>query len=228
VDPATRVLVADDHSLVSDGLAEILGAQQDFVVVGQASDGAEAVEMARALRPDVVLMDLTMPGLNGLEATRLLAGQQPECKVVILTIDADQHSLFEALNAGAAGYLLKTMRSSDLVHALRRMRAGEPPVAPVLAGHIVDEFRRLSARAAQAPAEAPLTLTKREEEVLALVATGASDKQIARALSISIYTVKAHMRNILAKLPVDGRREATRYARRTGLLRGGGPMIPPS
>jgi DNA-binding NarL/FixJ family response regulator len=212
------VVIADDHALVRDGLAEILGAQPDFEVAGQASDGVEAVAKTRELQPDIVLMDLAMPGMDGLAATRMLTSGQHSWKIVILTFDADQSGLLSAINAGASGYLLKTMHSEDLIRALRGLREGELPLAPALAGYVVDELRRMSAHPAQSAVDRPPELTNRERDVLALVAQGAGDKQIARELSLSLYTVKAHMRNILAKLPVDGRQQAARYARRQGLL----------
>jgi two-component system, NarL family, response regulator LiaR len=214
----TRVLIVDDHALVREGLAEILRAQPDFRVVGEASDGVEAVAAARELCPDIVLMDLTMPSLDGLGATRLLTGGQHDWKIVILTIRADKSGLLEAINAGASGYLLKTMHAADLLRALRGMRAGEPPLAATLKGHVLEELKRLSAQPPQAHAPSLPALTRRERDVLALADQGSSDKQIARTLCVSIYTVKTHMRNILAKLHAGGRREAAVYARRAGLL----------
>jgi DNA-binding NarL/FixJ family response regulator len=215
----SRVLIADDHALIREGIAEILRAQDDFRVIGQASDGAEAVARTRELAPDIVLMDLSMPGMDGLAATRLLTDGQHGWKVVILTIAADREGLIAAINAGASGYLLKTMSAADLLGALRRMREGEPALAPTLTGSVMDELRRLSSHSAQAPLGPPVVLTRREEEVLALVAQGASDRQIARTLCVSLYTVKSHVRSILAKLNAHGRHEAARYARREGLLR---------
>jgi DNA-binding NarL/FixJ family response regulator len=220
VSPAApiRVVIADDHALVREGLAEILRAQPDFQVVGEASDGAEAVASTKEQCPDIVLMDLMMPSLDGLAATRLLTSGQHSWKIVILSINTDRGSLLDALNAGASGYLLKTMHSADLLRALRGMRDGEPPLAAALGGYVIDELRRLSARPPQAPEPSQPALTRRERDVLALVDQGLGDKQIARALCVSTYTVKTHMRNILAKLQVGGRQQAARYARRGGLL----------
>jgi DNA-binding NarL/FixJ family response regulator len=215
----TRVLIADDHALIREGIAEILRAQDDFRVVGEASDGAEAVARTRELAPDIVLMDLSMPGMDGLAATRLLTDGQHSWKIVILTITADKEGLVDAINAGASGYLLKTMSAADLLGALRRMGDGEPALAPTLAGSVIDELRRLSSHSAQAPVGPSAVLTRREEEVLALVAQGASDRQIARTLCVSLYTVKSHVRSILAKLNAHGRHEAARFARREGLLK---------
>ena len=179
--------------------------------------GVEAVAITRRIRPDIVLMDVSMPGMDGLEATRLLTEGRQDWRIVMLTASADKAELLAAMKAGASGYLLKSMRSDDLARALRALRDGEVPIAAALSGHIVDELRRLSGCSAQLPAIIPV-LTRREQDVLAAVARGASDKQAARELSVSVYTVKAHMRNILAKLQVGGRQEAARYARREGLL----------
>ena len=212
------MLIADDHALLREGIAEILRAQDDFQVVGEASNGAEAVVRTRELAPDIVLMDLSMPGLDGLGATRILTSGQHDWKIVILTVLADKGGLIDAINAGASGYLVKTMHAAELLQALRRMLDGEPALAPALAGCVIEELRRLSVLSAQATVGPPAVLTRREEEVLALVAGGASDQQIARTLSVSLYTVKSHVRNILAKLNAHGRREAARYARREGLL----------
>jgi DNA-binding NarL/FixJ family response regulator len=230
----TSIIVAEDHVLVRQGLVEILRAQPDFHVVGEVSDGIEAVAKTRELRPDIVLMDLAMPGLNGVEATRVLACERYDCKIVILTGSADKGDLIEAIKAGANGYLLKTMDAGDLVRALRGLRDGAPVLAPSLTGHVVDELRRLAGQQPGTPDEGRRAeehraegrgaeesrppLTKREEDVLALVAQGRGDKQIARTLSISVYTVKTHIRNILAKLQVSGRQEAVMQARRDGLL----------
>jgi DNA-binding NarL/FixJ family response regulator len=217
--PPTRVLVADDHALLREGIAEILRSQDDFHVVGQAGDGAEAVAMTRELAPDIVLMDLSMPGMDGLAATRLLTSGEHAWKIVILTIAADKDGLIDAINAGASGYLLKTMHAADLLGALRRARGGEPALAPTLADCVIEELRRLSSHPARAPSAPATALTRREEEVLVLIANGATDRQIARSLCVSLYTVKSHVRSILAKLNAHGRHEAARYARREGLLR---------
>lgn len=214
----TRVVVADDYALIREGLVAILCDQPDFQVIGEASDGAEAVARTREMHPDIVLMDIEMPSMDGLEATRLLTVGPHEWRIVILTVHADQAGLLAAIDAGASGYLLKTMHADDLVLALRGMREGRPPLEPSLAGHVVDELRRLLAHVRQVPSGPAASLTKREADILAMVARGASDKQIARALSISLYTVKAHMRNILSKLSASGRHEAARYARREGML----------
>ncbi len=213
----TRVLVVDDHALFRDGLVEILRSQPDFTVVGAASDGAEGLTMARRLNPDLALMDLSMPGIDGLTATSLLASERPTIKVVVLTIRDSRAEVLAAVRAGACGYLLKTMRADQILQFLRGLRDGEAAIAPSLARYILDEFRRLPLPEADPPARTDPGLTRRETEVLVLAAQGRSDKEIAKELSLSVYTVKAHMRSVLAKLQVGGRREAARRLRRIDL-----------
>lgn len=212
----TRVLIVDDHALFREGLAELVMSAPDFTVVGQAADGAEALTKVPELTPDIVLMDLSMPGLKGMEATRFLASTQPGCKVIVLTMRSEQSEVLDAILAGARGYLLKTMRSVSLLECMRRVRDGEMAIASDLTGHLADGFRRLSSQHTgdSTPPSSPSTLTWREQEVLALVCRQKTDKEIARELSISVYTVKAHMRSILAKLSVTSRREAAAYALR--------------
>jgi DNA-binding NarL/FixJ family response regulator len=189
-------------------------------VVGEANDGLEAVIKARELRPDLILMDIQMPGCDGLEATRRIKQEQPATTIVVLTVRDDEEKLFEAIKSGAQGYLLKSARSKEVLEMLRGALRGEAAIPPHLAGRMLEEFRRLSR---QIPAndededEIP-TLTMREQEVLGLVAQGMADKDIAAALSLSLHTVKSHLRNILAKLHVSSRHEAARLARRRGLI----------
>ena len=213
-----RILLADDHDLFREGLAGIIAAQPDMVVVGEASDGLEAIVKARELEPDLILMDIQMPGCDGLEATRQIKKELPETTVVMLTVRDEDEKLFEALKAGAQGYLLKNIRSRDMLEMLRGALRGEAAISPALAGRMLEEFRRLSRLAPLESEGEILPLTQREQEVLGLVATGASDKEIADALFISLNTVKSHVRNILAKLEVNSRREAARLARRRGLV----------
>ncbi len=213
-----RVLLADDHALFREGLVGILNAQPDFEVVGEASDGLEALIKAQELVPDLVLMDIGMPGCDGLEATRRLKKDLPAVTVVILTVRDDEEKLFEAIKHGAQGYLLKSMRSRSMLEMLRGAMRGEAAITPVLAGRMLEEFRRLSRQATMVSEAEMVALTHREQEVLSLVAEGAADKEIAKALSISLHTVKSHTRNILAKLHVGSRYEAVRYARHKGLV----------
>jgi len=212
------VLLADDHTLFREGLASILNAQADFEVVGEADDGLEALVKARELVPDLILMDIGMPGCDGLEATRRIKQELPAVTIVMLTVHDEEEKLFEAIKSGAQGYLLKNIRSREMVTLLRGAVRGEAAITPTLAGRMLEEFRRLS-RMVPLDADAePVILTQREQEVLSLVAEGRTDKEIADALVISLYTVKNHMRNILAKLHVSSRHEAARYARHRGLV----------
>ena len=213
-----RVLLADDHSLFREGLANILNAQPDFVVVGEAGDGLEVAVKARELVPDLIVMDITMPGCDGVEATQQIKKELPDVTIVMLTVRDEDEKLFEAIRNGAQGYLLKSIRSRDLVQMLRGAVQGEAAITPVLGGRMLEEFRRLGRQAHTFPDEETPALTQREQDVLSLVATGAGDKEIAQDLGISIHSVKSHMRNILAKLHLGQRHEAALYALREGLI----------
>ncbi|MCZ7574539.1 MAG: response regulator transcription factor [Ardenticatenaceae bacterium] len=213
-----RVLVVDDHTLFREGLVGILNGQPDFEVVGEASDGLEALVKARELVPDLILMDITMPGCDGLEATRRIKQELPEVAVVVLTVRDEEEKLFEAIKSGAQGYLLKNIRARDILELLRGAVQGQAAITPLLAGRMLEEFRRLSRQIVLEPEDEVADLTHREQEVLSFAAEGATDKEIADALCISQHTVKSHMRNILAKLHVSSRREAARYARHKGML----------
>jgi DNA-binding NarL/FixJ family response regulator len=207
-----RVLVVDDHTLFREGLVSLLNAQPDIQVIGEANDGLEAIVLARTLRPDIVLMDINMPGTDGIEATRIIKRELPQTYVLILTVRDDDEKLFQAIKSGAQGYLLKTIRAQELVDMLHAAQRGEPAISPPLANRILDEFRRLpSSETSLASTLEPLT--PRERQVLTLVARGASDREIARELVISVYTVKTHMRSILNKLQVNNRQQAARLLR---------------
>ncbi len=205
-----RVLLADDHALFREGLATILAAQPDFEVVGEAGDGLEALVKARELVPDLILMDIEMPGFDGLEATRQIVQELPAVIVVMLTVRDEDEKLFEAIKSGAQGYLVKSIHSRQILDMLRGAVRGEAALTPVMASRILEEFRHLSQRV---PGEQSAALTRREQEVLSLVAEGATDQEIADALYLSLNTVKSHMRNILAKLHVSSRQEAALYVR---------------
>jgi len=213
-----RVLLADDHALFREGLAGIIAAQPDFEVVGEASDGLEALVKAREVVPDLILMDIGMPGCDGLEATWRIKKELPAVTIVMLTVRDEEEKLFEAIKSGAQGYLLKNIRSQAMLEMLRGAMRGEAAITPLLAGRMLEEFRRLSQQAPGVSAKEIVALTQREQKVLSLVAEGASDKEIAEQLSVSLHTVKSHMRNILAKLHVSSRYEAARYARHKGLV----------
>jgi DNA-binding NarL/FixJ family response regulator len=221
-----RVLLADDHHLFREGLANILNAQPDFDVVGEANDGLEVLVKARKLNPDLILMDVGMPGCDGVEATQRVKEELPHVAIVMLTVRNENEKLFEAIKSGAQGYLLKSIRSKELLSMLRGAVRGEAAITPALGGRMLEEFRRLSHQARQVPEEEVATLTGREQEVLSLVAQGATDQEIAEALVISIHTVKSHMRNILSKLHLGQRHEAAQYALREGLIRA--PQTPSS
>jgi len=214
-----RILLVDDHDLFREGLAGILSAQPDMQVVGEAGDGLEAIVKAGELNPDLILMDIQMPGCDGLEATQKIKQALPATVIVMLTVRDEEEKLFEAIKNGAQGYLLKNIRSKELLEGLRGAMRGEAAISPILAGRMLEEFRRLSK---QQPREAIpddlAVLTLREVDVLSLVAQGRTDKEIAAQLSISLHTVKSHLRNILAKLQVNSRREAAWLARNKGLL----------
>lgn len=205
-----RVLVADDHGVVREGLRTFLRLQPGIEVVGEAADGLEAVHAAERLEPDVVLMDLVMPKLDGVEAMRRIRERLPAARVIVLTSFAEDDKLLPAVRAGAAGYLLKTAEPQELVRAIRAAHAGGAVLDPPAAG------RLLEALAAEPERQAPLT--PREHEVLALVAQGFPNKRIARELGVSEKTVKAHVGRILAKLGVADRTQAALYAVREGLL----------
>jgi len=213
----TRVLLADDHALFREGLAGIINNQPDMQVVGEANDGLEAFVKAQELKPDLILMDVQMPGMDGIEAVRQIKHVLPDAIIVMLTVRGDDDMLFEALKHGAQGYLLKEIRSQALLEMLRGALRGEAAISPNLAGRVLSEFRRLSK--GEAPEKDDDSgLTEREQQVLVQAANGATDKEIAAALNISLNTVKTHIRNILAKLHVRTRREAAKAAKAKGLL----------
>ncbi|MBI4259443.1 MAG: response regulator transcription factor [Actinobacteria bacterium] len=215
-----RVLLADDHALFRAGIASLLRAW-DIEVVGQAGDGQEALEQARRLRPDVILMDIAMPGSSGLEATRLIKAEMPEVQIVMVTVSHDDKDLFEAIKSGARGYLLKDMSGEDFGEMLSAIAAGEAPLSPGLATKILKEFARDPREQPRRHAEEDLT--EREREVLSLVSSGATNREIAGALYISEHTVSFHMKNILAKLHLKNRAQAVAFAFQSGLA---GPSAP--
>jgi DNA-binding NarL/FixJ family response regulator len=212
-----RVLLADDHALFREGLAGIISAQPDMQVVGEANDGLEAFVKAQELKPDLILMDVQMPGMDGIDAVRQIKQVLPETIIVMLTVRGDDDMLFEALKNGAQGYLLKEIRSQALLEMLRGALQGEAAISPSLAGRVLLEFRRLS-KGNIAEKEDDSGLTEREQQVLVQASKGATDKEIATTLNISLNTVKTHVRNILSKLHVRTRREAAKAAKARGIL----------
>jgi DNA-binding NarL/FixJ family response regulator len=199
-----RVLVADDHAVVRQGLRTFLDLQEDISVVGEAADGAEAVALAERLSPDVVLLDLVMPGMDGIEALRRLRVAVPTARAIVLSSFVDDDKLFPAVRAGAAGYLLKDVQPAELVAAIRTVHGGGALLHPSVAARLMDEL-------------AADPLTPREREVLVLIGRGMSNKLIARELGIAEKTVKAHVSAVLAKLGVTDRTQAALYAVREGL-----------
>lgn len=214
----TRVLLVDDHSLFRDGLARILNSQIDFEVVGEATNGLEAVAEAQKLKPDLILMDVGMPICDGLEATQRIKQEFADVIIVMLTVNDENDKLFEAVRNGARGYLLKSIRKEEMLSLLQGAMRGEAAITPSIAGRMLDEFRRLGRQPIFNPEETYPILTQREKEVLVLVASGASNKDVAEKLTISIHTVKSHIRKILDKLHLTSRCEAASFAQREGLI----------
>lgn len=210
---ALRILLADDHALFRAGIASLLRAWGQEIV-GEARDGGEALDQARRLRPDLVLMDITMPGSDGLEATRLIKAELPETKIVMVTVSDDTDDLLQAIKNGADGYLLKDMSEEELSSTLEAVAAGVSALSPALAARIVDEFTRAGRTTAEAPLEA---LTPRETEVLRFLAAGATSREIASALGVTENTINFHVKNILSKLRLKNRAQAAVYAVRSGL-----------
>jgi two-component system NarL family response regulator len=214
----TRVLIADDHQVVREGLSAILTTKEDIEVVGLAKDGVEAVEMTRKLLPDVVLMDISMPRMNGVEATREIKRENPHIGVVVLTMYAEEEYIFDLVKAGATGYLLKDADSSQIVKAIRAIADGESLIHPSVASKILNEFSLLAAGKGRKPGRIEHDLTDREITVLELVAEGKTNKEIANVLELSEKTVKNHVRNIFHKLHVYDRTQAAIHAIRKGLI----------
>jgi DNA-binding NarL/FixJ family response regulator len=213
-----RILLVDDHSLFRKGIAALLATRPNFKVVGEASDGVEALEKARELVPDAILMDLAMPRCDGLEATRLIKQELPHVHIIMLTVSDDDHNLFAAIKNGADGYLLKTLEPLELYEMLNKLRNNEAPISGKLAFRILQEFRQMNQNHANPPAS-PDELTGREIEILELVVQGATNKQISETFFITENTVKIHLRNILDKLHLQNRIQAAVYAVRQGLVK---------
>jgi DNA-binding NarL/FixJ family response regulator len=213
-----RVVVADDQELVRSGFAMILDAQPDIEVVAEAGDGAAAVDAVRRLEPEVALLDIRMPLMDGIEACRTITSSGPTRTVMLTTFDSDAH-VYDALRAGASGFLLKDVRRDDLVHAVRVVAAGESLVAPSVARRLIAEFTsRPAATAAAAPSHRLDVLTARERETLLQLARGLSNAEIAAAWTVSEHTVKTHVSNVLAKLGLRDRIQAVICAYETGLV----------
>jgi DNA-binding NarL/FixJ family response regulator len=213
-----RILLVDDHDLFRKGIARLIDSQPDFQIAGEARDGRDALDKAKKLAPDVILMDIEMPRWNGTEATRRIKSELPHVHVVMLTVSDDDENLFESIRAGASGYLLKSVKPDELFRRLRGVSVGEAAISPILAAKILREFAKLD--------QSPLTphaiegLSPRETEVLGLVAKGMTNREIGENLHIAENTVKNHLRNILDKLHLSNRAQAAAFAVRHGLASG--------
>jgi DNA-binding NarL/FixJ family response regulator len=212
-DEPVRVMVVDDHPVWRDGVRSDLEASGRAVVVAEASDGGEAIERAREAMPELVLMDLNLPTVRGVEAIRRIVEESPHVKVLVLSASGEEADVLEAVKVGASGYLLKSATAAEVAEAVTRVRAGEPVFSPSLAALVLGEFRRMSAAATEPG------LTARETEVLKLVAKGYTYREIADRLVISVKTVQNHVQNILTKLQLSKRYELMRYAIQRGLDR---------
>jgi RNA polymerase sigma factor (sigma-70 family) len=205
-----RLLIADDHFLAREGVKEILEGQKEFEIVGEASNGLQAIEKTRELLPDLVLMDISMPKMNGFDATKEIKKQFPNVKIVMMTVSYDITDWFEALKRGAQGYLLKNLNTEDMLNGLKAYSLDEIPMSKEMAFRIWKEFKK--------DGQAEQTLSVREQEVLQLVAKGCSNKEISKQLSISENTVKTHMKNILGKLHLENRVQLASYAYDNGIV----------
>ncbi len=208
-----RILIADDHAIVRKGIRALLATERDIEVVGEVGDGIEAVSRAQALEPDVILMDLVMPNMDGIEATRAITEKQRNVRVLVLTSFAADDKVFPAIRAGALGYLLKDSSPAELIQAIRQVYRGEPTLEPSVARKVLTEI-------SSPPTKKPLTqdpLTERELDILRQIAQGRSNKEIAEQLVIAEMTVRTHVSNILSKLHLASRTQAALYALREGI-----------
>jgi DNA-binding NarL/FixJ family response regulator len=209
-----RVLIADDHHLFREGLTRILSDEEGIEVIAALRSGEEALAATNSYRPDVVVLDVNMPGMGGIEAARRLREHFPEIGILLLTVSEERETLFNAVQAGVRGYLLKSSTSTELVEAISRVYRGEAAISPRMSAKLLDEFVALSQGQRQRPED---VLTERERDILRYVANGMSNKEIGLALSISPHTVKAHLRHILDKLGLRSRTQAAAWAERHGL-----------
>lgn len=209
-----KVLIADDHTIFRSGLNLLLSSEPNIEVVGEAADGASAIEIVDSLRPDLVLMDIGMPGLSGIEATRKIKERNPETKILVLTMHRTDEYFFQMLEAGASGYILKAAETSELIDAVRIVARGDVFLYPTMAQRLVQQFLSQSATT---PTGSP-KLTPREKEILKLIADGYTNKEIAERLVVSPSTIHSHRTNLMQKINLNTRHELVRYARRHGLI----------
>jgi DNA-binding NarL/FixJ family response regulator len=209
------IVLADDHHVVRQGLRTLLESEPDFRVVGEAGDGLEAVQLVERLQPDVLVLDLMMPSLDGLEVTRQVSERSPQTRVVILSIHSSEAYVLEALRHGAAGYVLKASSAADLIKAVREVNAGRHYLSPPLSEHAIEAYVQ---KAKEATLDKYETLTTREREVLHLAAEGYSNREIAERLSISPYTAMTHRANLMRKLDLHSQTDLVRYALQRGMI----------
>jgi len=205
-----RILLADDHAVVRQGFRMILGQEPDLEVVGEAGNGADAVRLVEEVKADIAVIDISMPGMNGVEATRLIRQNSPECKVLVLSMHRDAVYVRETLRSGASGYILKDSIDQDLLNAVRAVAAGESFLSPGIARTVLEDYQQV-----QDPFD---QLTAREREVMQMLAEGKVAKEVATALDVSVYTVDAHRGRIMKKLGLKSSTELVRYAMRKGLI----------
>lgn len=213
-----RVLIVDDHTLFRSGIKLLLQRDGGFEVVGEAGDGLEGVKRAKSLKPDIVLLDLHMPGISGREAVQLIVEEAPDTRVVMLTVSEDAEDLVDCLRAGATSYLLKNIETDYLTDAIQRAARGESVMSPQMTGKLVQEFRTQPKNGAPLPTEEHEKLSPREKEIITHLARGASNKEVARALGVAESTVKIHVQSILKKLNLSSRVQAAVYAVEHGLV----------
>jgi len=215
---AGKLLIVDDHTLVREGIARLLADASDFEVVGEAGDGCEAVAKSRTLKPDLVLMDRFLPKMNGLEATRVIKHEMPNVQIVLLTASDEDDDVYEAIAAGARGYVVKTTDHAELIRQIIRVASGETAIPPSIVSKLASSISRRDASTASGGTSSHDQLSIREREVLAWVGQGARNKEIASTLSVSTNTVRAHLRNIMHKLGVENRAQLAAYAVRHRLV----------
>ncbi len=213
-----KILLVDDHALFLEGLENLLRSR-GFNIVGAARNGEQALEQARALRPDVILMDIRMPHCDGLTATRLIKAELPEIQIVMLTTSNEDQDLFEAIKSGASGYLLKSLEGEPFFEMLNGLARGEAPLTRDLAARVLKEFAAQAQRPVEAASQPAPSLTAREQQILSLAAQGMTYKEVAQALNLSDHTVKYHMGEILRLLQLKNREQAIAYARRAGWVK---------
>lgn len=220
-----KLVIVDDHNLFRQGLMRILADFEQLAIVGEAANGQEALALLERVSPDLVLMDVNMPVMSGPEAARRLRERYPHIPVIMLTVSERDDDLFEAIKAGAQGYLLKNVETGELLTAIQRVHAGEAIIAPAMAARLLAEFRQLAAQPAPETQSALIEgLSDRETDVLRLVAQGLANKEIADALGLSEHTVKTHLQNILEKLHLRSRAHAAAYAVQAGLVKDVAPV----